>query len=339
MPADRTRALPVVAICLALVLGACNGAKDKVERAATSGSTAPAAAETSTTGEPATTSSTAASSTTTTAAPAAAGPLFAVGSKGPEVKALEQRLADLKYDVGAVDGVYDSVTYQAVIAFQKVNGMPRTGKAGPDVLAALAKASVPGALLPSAEPFRVEIDLPRQVLFLYEGGQLVRTLAVSSGGGYRYCVDGRCSKAVTPGGSFRTTWRVSGKHTSRLGVLYNPVFFNGGIAVHGAPSVPTHPASHGCVRIPMSASRWFYDTVPKGFAVYVLGGARAPVPFNEPAPNGAPPADSGTTTTAAPATTVAPTTTTTIVPTTTSTTAPTTTTSSSSTTTSTTAAP
>jgi hypothetical protein len=127
-------------------------------------------------------------------------------------------------------------------------------------------------------------------------------------------------------------------------VLYNPVFFNGGIAVHGAPSVPAYPASHGCVRIPMSASRWFYDTVPRGFAVYVLGGVRAPVPFNEPAPNGAPPADAGTTT-AAPtpvATTSTTVVATTVVPATTATTAATTTSSTTTSTTSpstTTAAP
>ncbi|MCB1026167.1 MAG: L,D-transpeptidase family protein, partial [Microthrixaceae bacterium] len=26
-------------------------------------------------------------------------------------------------------------------------------------------------------------------------------------------------------------------------------YFNGGIALHGSPSVPSYPASHGCVRL------------------------------------------------------------------------------------------
>jgi peptidoglycan hydrolase-like protein with peptidoglycan-binding domain len=266
------------------------------------------------------------------------------GAKGPEIQAMEAKLDALKYSVGKIDGVYDSLTSEGVLAFQKVNGMARTGRATPEVLSAVAAAGAPAPMMPNGGPDRVEIDLKRQVLFVYKGGALLRTLMASTGGGYRYCVDGACAKAVTPGGSFRTTWRVLGKHTSRLGVLYNPVFFNGGIAVHGAPSVPAYPASHGCVRIPMSASRWFYDTVPRGFAVYVLGGVRAPVPFNEPAPNGAPPADAGTTT-AAPtpvATTSTTVVATTVVPATTATTAATTTSSTTTSTTSpstTTAAP
>lgn len=211
-------------------------------------------------------------------------------SSGPEVRALEQRLADLHYDVGAVDGVFDGITAQGVIAFQKVTGLPRTGRATKDVTDALATAKAPSPLLPNGESSRVEIDLPRQVLFLYEGGQLQRTLMISSGGGYRYCVDGACDRAITPGGAFRVGIKILGPHTSKLGVLYNPLFFNGGIAIHGEPAVPTVPASHGCVRIPMSASRWFYDRVPSGTPVYVFGGPRAPVPFNTPAPDGTPPA-------------------------------------------------
>src|SRR5436190_377494 len=154
--------------------------------------------------------------------------------------------------------------------------------------AAAAAASVEPTP-PATDATRIEIDLPRQVLFLYQGGELVRTLPISSGGGYRYCVNGQCAKAITPGGSFRVGRKILGKHISPLGELYNPLFFNGGIAIHGAPSVPASPASHGCVRIPMSASLWFYKTVASGTPVYVIGGPRAPVPFNTPAPDGTPP--------------------------------------------------
>jgi peptidoglycan hydrolase-like protein with peptidoglycan-binding domain len=231
---------------------------------------------------------------------------------------MEAKLDAMHYSVGKVDGVYDTLTSQAVIAFQKVQGLPRTGRATPEVLAAVNAASQPEPMMPDGGADRVEIDLKRQVLFLYQDGALVRTLMVSTGGGYRYCVDGECARAITPGGSFRVGVKILGKHTSKLGVLYNPLFFNGGIAIHGEPAVPTYPASHGCVRIPMSDSRWFYDTVTKGTPVYVLGGATAPVPFNEPAPDQTSP-DSSTTTTVPTATTGAPaTTSTTVAPTTTS---------------------
>jgi lipoprotein-anchoring transpeptidase ErfK/SrfK len=29
------------------------------------------------------------------------------------------------------------------------------------------------------------------------------------------------------------------------------MYFKGGFAIHGYPSVPAFPASHGCVRVPM----------------------------------------------------------------------------------------
>src|SRR5205823_8855110 len=137
----------------------------------------------------------------------------------------------------------------------------------------------------------------RQVLFLYQDNALWRILPVSTGSGQRYCVDGECARAVTPAGSYRVFERVRGWQKSRLGVLYNPLYFNGGIAIHGEPAVPSYPASHGCVRIPMSASLWFYKNIPRGEAVYVVGGKTAPVPFNEPAPGDT------TTTTSSPTTT------------------------------------
>lgn len=236
------------------------------------------------------------------------------GANSPEVLALEKRLADLRYDVGNVDGRFDIATHHAVMAFQKVSNLPRTGRATPDVMGALAGASLPAALLPAGGADRVEIDLKRQVLLLWQGGNLVRTLSVSTGTGKKYCVDGQCAKAVTPGGSFRITRKIKGLRVSRLGKLFNPLYFNGGIAIHGSGSVPAGPASHGCVRIPMVSSLWFFNAVPAGTPVYVIGGVRAPVPFGELAPGEDPSASSTTTppATAAPDTTT--TTTTTVAP-------------------------
>lgn len=280
---------------------------------------------------PTTTSTTAAAVTTTTVPlPPAPPPGFGNGDKGPEVMALEQRLADLKYDPGKVDGSFEWATHHAVMAFQKVQGLPRTGRATPDVMDLLTRVGAPGPMMPDGGAARVEVDLKRQILQLYVGGQLDRVLSVSTGSGKRYCVDGGCAKAVTPGGSFKVSRRINGWRTSRLGRLYNPLYFNGGIAIHGSPSVPAYPASHGCVRIPMHSAEWFPGAVPNGTPVYVIGGSRAPVPFNEPAPGEAPPPPPGssTTTTAVPAptttssTTAAPTTSTststTVAPTTTS---------------------
>ena len=51
-------------------------------------------------------------------------------SKGPLVWYLEYRLTELKYFPGPIDGVYDNRTRDAVMAFQKVERLKRTGADG-----------------------------------------------------------------------------------------------------------------------------------------------------------------------------------------------------------------
>ncbi len=237
---------------------------------------------------------------------------------------MEQKLSELKFDTGKVDDLFDAATGHAVMAFQKVTGMERTARGTADVLDAISKATEPGPMLGDGGPNRAEIDLKRQVMQIYKDGALARVLSISSGNNKRYCVDGDCDVAVTPGGSFKVNRKIRGLRVSRLGKLYNPLYFNGGIAMHGSASVPAYPASHGCVRIPMNSSMWVFDNVPSGTPVYVIGGKTAPVPFNEEAPPPGPEEET-TTTTAPPAstsTTTVETTTTTTSTTTTTTTAP-----------------
>jgi peptidoglycan hydrolase-like protein with peptidoglycan-binding domain len=187
------------------------------------------------------------------------------------ILALQQRLAELGYDIGTPDGEWGWRTHHTVMAFQKMEGLTRTGKDSPEVRAALERASRPGPFVPNGEGDRVEVDLQRQVLLLWKGGALARILSVSTGNGARYCVDGDCDTAITPTGSFRIGRKFAGKEVSRLGELFHPMYFYGGIAIHGSPSVPGHPASHGCVRIPMYAAASLFDQVPRGMRVYVTG--------------------------------------------------------------------
>lgn len=316
-------------LLLALVAGACSGSGAE-EEAANATTTSTTTTSTTTTEAPTTTTEPPPSTTTAPPPPTE----FARGSKGPEIQAMEQKLADLKFDAGKVDGSFDAATGHAVMAFQKAFGLERTGKANLAFLDKVAASGEPAPMMAAGGGNRVEIDLKKQVLQLYKGGALVRVLSVSTGNEKKYCVEGDCAVAVTPGGSFKVSRRIRGLRVSRLGELYNPLYFNGGIAMHGSASVPAYPASHGCVRIPMNSSLWLFDNVPNGTPVYVLGGKKAPVPFNEQAP----PATEETTTTVAPTTAPpAPETTTTAAPTTTAptTTSPSTTILSESTTTST----
>jgi hypothetical protein len=95
---------------------------------------------------------------------------------------------------------------------------------------------------------------------------------------------GVCGEAVTPAGIFYFYNRRSGMRETKLGSLYNPVYFNYNIAVHGAILVPLKPASHGCVRIPMSVARYFPALVAYGDRVYVFDGIKEPEEYGSPIP-------------------------------------------------------
>ncbi|MDQ1534961.1 MAG: hypothetical protein QOF28_2722 [Actinomycetota bacterium] len=195
-----------------------------------------------------------------------------IGARGPVVLAYEQRLASLHIDTGPVDGVYDQKTAYAIDTVEKIYGIERDGRIGPQVRAALSIFQWPKPLTTHAEPDRVEVSLDKQYLVLYEKGWVKLITTVSSGGGYSYCGgDDGCQYAVTPPGRFEFQWYYNGWRTSKLGHLYKPYYFNGGIAIHGYPDVPNHPASHGCVRIPMHIADYFHTFVHNGFPIYVVG--------------------------------------------------------------------
>ncbi|MBB3732133.1 L,D-transpeptidase family protein [Nonomuraea dietziae] len=202
-----------------------------------------------------------------------------LGSKGSAVKWLQQRLKDLRYLPGRVDGRYGGSTLAAVWAFQKVNGIKPSSTVGKRTWAALESPKSPKILVPGGKPTRAEVNLAKQVMVLYVDGQVKLITHISSGSGVPYCEtavwQGKsqrfCGSATTPTGNFKTTWRASGWHRSYLGQLYNPIFFNGGIAFHGALSVPLYPASHGCVRLPMNVAGVLPGLLGKGVPVHVRG--------------------------------------------------------------------
>ncbi len=52
-------------------------------------------------------------------------------------KQIQQKLKDLGYYFGSIDGIYGNATRNAVVAFQKANGLTADGVAGPKTIAAL----------------------------------------------------------------------------------------------------------------------------------------------------------------------------------------------------------
>ncbi|TQS23688.1 L,D-transpeptidase family protein [Microbispora hainanensis] len=212
----------------------------------------------------------------------APGKTLKLGAKGSAVKALQARLKELGYVPGSVDGRYGGATLMAVWAFQKVQGITPTSTIAARTWRALENPRAPKVLVPRGRASRVEVNLTKQVMVLYRGGVPVLISHISSGSGIPYTEyatwNGKRQRfsgsARTPTGDYRTTWRVKGWHRSYLGQLYNPIFFNGGIALHGALSVPLYPASHGCVRLPMSVAEILPRMLGKGVPVHVRGAFR-----------------------------------------------------------------
>jgi lipoprotein-anchoring transpeptidase ErfK/SrfK len=171
-------------------------------------------------------------------------PHAAPGARGPTVRVLQSRLAGLRYAVSR-SGTFDASTARAVVAYRKVRGMSRIAVASRNVLRGLLARRGSFKARHPEHGKHVEVDLSRQVLALLRGGRVYRVYGVSSG------------KASTPTvlGRFKIYSKTIG--TNALGMV-DSSYFIGGYAIHGYVSVPTFPASHGCVRVP----------IPNAFSIY-----------------------------------------------------------------------
>jgi peptidoglycan hydrolase-like protein with peptidoglycan-binding domain len=260
-------------LAAALALAACDGTGSSGAAEEAPATTTPPTAPTTVT--PTTATPTTAAPTTTvppTTRPKPTRPAepakLRSGSEGRAVEALQRRLAELGYQVHEVDGEFGSETHHAVVAFQKVNRIGRDGVVGPVTRKALERPRVPSPRSRQAG-FHVEADLTLQVVYLVEDGRIREILDASSGSGQNYTVRGDVRVAVTPLGGFQIQRKIDAWRKSDLGLLYRPAYFTGGYALHGAPSVPAFPASHGCIRITTVAMDRLFDRLPVGTPMLV----------------------------------------------------------------------
>ncbi|MGH9211014.1 MAG: L,D-transpeptidase family protein [Acidimicrobiales bacterium] len=223
--------------------------------------------EPTTTAPPSTTTTTAPPTTTTTAPPpppppppgADADGVLRPGETGDAVAALQQKLTDLGYWLSAADGSYGLTTQQAVMAFQKAEGLGRDGIAGAETLTRLQSAGRVTAASTSGR--LIEIDLARQLLFVIDNGRVVWAFNTSTG----------TASTPTRPGNFTINREINGMRNAPLGQLWMPKYFDGGRAIHGSTSIPGYPASHSCARVSNPAIEWLWASgyVEMGAAVWV----------------------------------------------------------------------
>jgi hypothetical protein len=182
-----------------------------------------------------------------------------VGAQSTAVGALTRRLAELHYATPSLQQTFGYELLESVYAFQKVQGLPRTGAVDAAVWSRLDAPHIPQPRYGSPAD-HIEISKAQQVLYIVRGGKISLISPVSTAGIAGY---------YTPVGRFAIYRKVVGYDPSPLGVLLNPMYFVGGYAIHGSPSVPPYPASHGCVRVPNWVIARLFESEPYGETVYV----------------------------------------------------------------------
>ncbi|MCU1367434.1 MAG: hypothetical protein JWN39_3073 [Ilumatobacteraceae bacterium] len=201
----------------------------------------------------------------------------AQGNANANIAIAQQRLLDLGFWLQNADGTFGLTTQQAVMAYQKWTGMtPASGK--------IDAATAQKLMSPNCRPTTsykgdlLEVDKGKQLALFISGGKVQYTINTSTGGGYFYtAVDENngnpiTGTAITTNGTFHI-YRVADDpaYHGSLGTLYRPRFIVGGIAMHGYPSVPNYPASHGCVRVTNAwmDQVWAQNLLPMGKTVVI----------------------------------------------------------------------
>jgi cell wall hydrolase len=182
--------------------------------------------------------------------------VLSLGMSGRDVFEVQRRMVELGLDPGPLDGTFSDTMTQAAVAVEKLNGLPRTGVVGDGERAWLAAGQDPPPRDPSGD--HVEIDITHQVALYVRGGKVIGIWPTSTG-----------AADNTPRGVYHVYLKVPDWDCGAVGCLFKPSYFVGGFAIHGYPSVPTYPASHGCARVPMAMADWVYDALPLGFEVFV----------------------------------------------------------------------
>ena len=152
-------------------------------------------------------------------------------------------------------GYYDDATARAVLAFRKTNGLGRDGYALKQVFAMLMRGEGSYRLRYPEAGKHVEFDWSRQVLVLARGGRPYRTYHTSSG----------APSTPTVFGSYRFYLQTPG--TNSKGMVHSSYFIRG-YAIHGYPSVPNYPASHGCLRVPIPNALSIFNWIDIGDPIY-----------------------------------------------------------------------
>ena len=116
---------------------------------------------------------------------------------------------------------------------------------------------------------RIEVDLARQRLYAYQGRLIVLDTNISSGR------TGNTPSGHFTAGPYKSRMHYSSKYPNAP--MPWSVQITGHIFFHGFSSVPNYPASHGCIRVPLSGAnpaRFLYEWVDVGTPIQIARGQK-----------------------------------------------------------------
>ncbi len=177
------------------------------------------------------------------------------GSSGPFVALVQQRLQALGVYLPQ-SGVYDQHMGLALGAYHRLLGSGVSQRLDGGTISALLDGRGAFTVRYPHDGTHVEGDLRDQLLALIYGSKVYRIYPISSG------------KPSTPTvlGHFHVYRRTPGFLPD--GMYYSD-FFYGGYAIHGYDPAPDYPASHGCMRLPITDAISVFDWLNYGDVVDV----------------------------------------------------------------------
>ncbi|WP_156468217.1 L,D-transpeptidase family protein [Rhizobium sp. Leaf371] len=137
----------------------------------------------------------------------------------------------------------------------------------------LALASTTAHAADGTSPLQIVVSKDKQSLVVYDGASVVATSKVSSGK----------RGHDTPTGIF-SILEKSRYHESNIYSNAPMPFMQrltwSGIALHASNSVPSYPASHGCVRLPNAFAKTLFKMTERGWHVVISDRPIAPQPVS-----------------------------------------------------------
>jgi N-acetylmuramoyl-L-alanine amidase len=180
------------------------------------------------------------------------------------VREAQTLLSQLGYPVGPIDGIDGPRTRQGLCAWRRLEGRTasRTALTSSELKAIRTTTRLPAA----AKGRGVTVDRTCQTVYYRQDGRFRKVLIASTGS----------SGSLPRTGDFRIQRKRAGWHTSSLYPasspnMYNTLYFDGAIAIHGSRSVPAYPASKGCVRVTVKGADYLFARMKVGDPVRVIG--------------------------------------------------------------------